>query len=65
MDRWLQPARLGVIRTAIQTSILIGLLHFNATHFDSGEVKTVVGASLASVVLEAIGLRRNGFGNNS
>ena len=59
-DKWFQPLRLGSIRVVIQIAALLTLLHFNATHFDSGEVKTLAGASLVSVVLEAIGLRRNG-----
>lgn len=58
-DAWLAPMRLGGVRAVIQIVVLLTLLHFNATHFDSGEVKTLAGASLVTVVLEAIGIRRN------
>jgi len=57
-DKWLAPMRLGGVRAVIQIVVLLTLLHFNATHFDSGEVKTLAGASLVTVVLEAIGFRR-------
>lgn len=42
--------------------VLIGgltlMMHVNAQHFDSGEVKTVIGATLLSVFLEALGIKK-------
>lgn len=58
-DWWLKPTRFAVLRATIQTVALAALLHFNATHFDSGEIKSIAGASLVTVILEAVGIRRH------
>ena len=48
----------GILKLMITGCVVALLLSFNATHFDSGEVRTVIGTLVATFVLEGFNIRR-------
>jgi hypothetical protein len=45
-------------RWSVQVAGLCVLLYLNASHFDSGEVRTVVGTSVIAALMEVLGVRK-------
>jgi len=48
----------GILKIVITTSCVGVLLAFNATNFDGGEVRTILGTGALASMLEGINLRR-------
>jgi hypothetical protein len=54
----LPSTRMATSRWSVQVAGLCVLLYLNASHFDSGEVRTVVGTSVIAALMEVLGVRK-------
>lgn len=54
----------GILKLLITGCSVALLLSFNATSFDSGEVRTVIGTLVATFILEGFNIRRKRKGED-